>query len=178
MDCAHPDLKPSCVAGIAYNHGIASYGLTAARDDYGHGTYIAGVVASAGDGKGLAGLMYGGAALYVCRFIDAQGYGTTADALLCLNWCMQKGATVSSEPALLLLRHRCCCCRAVRACCACSARLPRQADNLWGFPSASPGSAGSNFGSNFVDIAAPGVLVWTTCKRSREQMKLLPPQGE
>jgi hypothetical protein len=43
---------------------------------------------------------------------------------------MQKGATVSSEPALLLLRHRCCCCRAVRACCACSARLPRAAANV------------------------------------------------
>jgi hypothetical protein len=53
-----------------------------------------------------------------------------------------------------------------------------QADNLWGFPAADPGSSGSNCGSDFVDIAAPGVLVWTTCKRTDAQMKLLPPQGE
>jgi subtilisin family serine protease len=102
VDCAHPDLNQACVAGAAFNRGAASYGLTAARDSYGHGTYIAGAVAAAGDGKGTAGLMYGGVALYVCRFIDAQGYGTTADALLCLDWCMQKGATVSSEPPPLL----------------------------------------------------------------------------
>jgi hypothetical protein len=39
--------------------------------------------------------MYGGAALYVCKFMDKSGFGYASDALRCLNWCLQRNASIS-----------------------------------------------------------------------------------
>ncbi len=35
------------------------------------------------------------AAIYACKFMDAQGRGTIGDAILCLDWCMSKGVALS-----------------------------------------------------------------------------------
>lgn len=41
--------------------------------------------------------------LYVCKFMDAKGVGTIGDALLCLQWCISKGVSLSCAFAALSL---------------------------------------------------------------------------
>lgn len=104
VDCGHPDLRlpgghSVCAEGVRYWDGVETLGVEAAADEAGHGTKVAGAVAAAGDGVGTAGVMIGGAALYVCRFMDAAGWGRASDALRCLNWCLSRNAAVSGAPA-------------------------------------------------------------------------------
>ncbi len=74
VDCGHPDLqvrpvvgssltRSACVDGVRYAGGVETKGVTAAADEFGHGTKVAGVVAATGDNQGAAGVMYGGVSL-------------------------------------------------------------------------------------------------------------------
>jgi len=55
-------------------------------DESGHGTHVAGTIAARGNNSvGLAGVSWR-AKLVTCRFLDANGVGTTAGALECLDY--------------------------------------------------------------------------------------------
>ncbi|KAI7837817.1 hypothetical protein COHA_008305 [Chlorella ohadii] len=242
VDCGHPDLqvrpvvgssltRSACVDGVRYAGGVETKGMAAAADEFGHGTKVAGVVAATGDNQGAAGVMYGGAALYVCRFMDKSGWGYASDALRCLNWCLSKGASISvnswganlgkldieawsdakSPPGVFgdmqeLLQSD----TVVRTHLFVTASgndgrqlAPRQSsgtyffvpaqlqaesiltvgatdinDRLWTVPakrdastSGSDAAGGSNYGSTFVDVAAPGVSLLTTRLRTAAEAK-------
>ncbi len=63
----------------------------------GHGTHCAGNVAARGDnGKGIAGVAPG-VRIMPLRFITEKGSGTTADAVLAINYAVKMGAKVLSN---------------------------------------------------------------------------------
>lgn len=68
-------------------HGInAITGTGDPMDDNGHGTHIAGIIGSEGDnGIGTAGVMHH-VSLIACKFLRANGSGTTEEAIKCLNY--------------------------------------------------------------------------------------------
>ena len=56
------------------------------RDDDGHGTHVSGTIAASGNnGIGTVGVMWQ-ASIVSCKFLDSNGFGTTADAISCLNY--------------------------------------------------------------------------------------------
>ncbi|KAL4858995.1 Subtilisin BL [Chlorella vulgaris] len=228
VDCSHPDLADMCVDEAMFVGGSRAFGPGAARDEAGHGTHMAGLIAASGNGKGTVGVLRDGAALYVCKFMGADGWGVVSDALYCLNWCLSKGVSVSVaawgvnvasnardkdklssfnefEKTLKNNRGRHLMVAAAgnqgrllqsQKSCSSFFFLPAQLklsnmlvvgasdrkDSLWWKDAVLPqGSAigcsapdllpvGSNYGKDWVDLMAPGELVWTTSKRSDQEV--------
>jgi PKD repeat protein len=55
-------------------------------DDHGHGTHVAGTIGASGNnGVGVAGMNWN-IKIIGCKFIGGDGYGTTADAIACLQY--------------------------------------------------------------------------------------------
>ncbi len=55
-------------------------------DDEGHGTHVAGIIGAEGNnGIGVAGVAWQ-TTILPCKFLDAEGYGNTADAVVCLDY--------------------------------------------------------------------------------------------
>ncbi|MFL5311900.1 MAG: InlB B-repeat-containing protein [Myxococcales bacterium] len=55
-------------------------------DDNGHGTHVAGIIGAVGNnGIGVAGVAWN-VKILPCKFLDAAGSGTTADAIACLDY--------------------------------------------------------------------------------------------
>jgi subtilisin family serine protease len=55
-------------------------------DVNGHGTHAAGIIGAVGDnGKGISGINWD-VSIMACKFLGADGYGTTSDALRCLQY--------------------------------------------------------------------------------------------
>ncbi len=64
-----------------------------AMDDNGHGTHVAGIVASKHSTyKGVAP----GASLMAAKVLDAQGSGWTSDVIAGIDWCVANGADIIS----------------------------------------------------------------------------------
>jgi subtilisin family serine protease len=56
------------------------------NDDDGHGTHVSGTIAATGNnGIGYVGVMWD-ASLIACKFLDRDGFGTTAGAIECLDY--------------------------------------------------------------------------------------------
>ncbi len=77
------------------SHGInVIAGSTAPDDDNGHGTLVSGVIGARGDnGVGLAGVAWQ-VQLMACKFVDASGYGSVSDVLVCLDYARTNGAKI------------------------------------------------------------------------------------
>lgn len=68
-----------------------------AMDDHSHGTHVAGTIAAVGNnGVGVVGVNWS-ARVMPLKFLNASGNGTTAAAIAALNYAVQMGARVSNH---------------------------------------------------------------------------------
>lgn len=76
-------------------HGINVFtGNGVVRDDNGHGTHVAGTIGAVGDnGRGIAGVAWR-VKLLTCKFLAADGSGTTSDAIESIEYAEQMGAHI------------------------------------------------------------------------------------
>lgn len=113
IDYAHEDLatnmwiNPGEIAGNNIdddNNGYIDdvYGINMITgsgdplDDHDHGTHCAGTIGAVGNNEvGVAGVSWR-VRLMACKFLDSSGYGSTADAITCVDYAASKGARVMS----------------------------------------------------------------------------------
>ena len=76
-------------------HGInAIEGTGDPNDDNGHGTHVAGILAARGNNAlGVVGVAWE-AQIMALKFLDADGNGSTSDAISCINYAVAHGAKV------------------------------------------------------------------------------------
>jgi subtilisin family serine protease len=150
------------------------------RDAHGHGTHIAGTVAAVGNNnKGVTGVSWS-AKIMVLRFLDAWGFGSTANAIAAIEYANEKGADVINNSwggggYVQALKDAIDASDAVVVCAAgnsgwntdaiphypssynsgniISVAASNQNDRLASF---------SNFGAVSVDVAAPGTNIYST----------------
>jgi subtilisin family serine protease len=91
VDYSHPDLKEAFVSGHDFISDDDS-----PRDDHGHGTAAAGVIAArTNNGKGQAGICWR-CRVMPLKVLDANGQGTTSDIAAGILWAVAHGADVIS----------------------------------------------------------------------------------
>ena len=200
MDMTHPDLvdnlytNPGEIPGNGIDddgNGFVDdvHGFDFANfdgdptDDNGHGTHVAGTIGAHGnDGIGIAGVVWH-VRLLPLKFLDAQGTGTTSDAVDCIDYAVQAGAQIinaswgSGEQSLALEL-------AIQGAndagvlfVAAAGNAGSDNDRYPNFPSNFPepnviavGSTGrmddrspfSNYGATTVDLFAPGLQILST----------------
>lgn len=84
VDLSHSDLAPNIGGGL----NLVEPGAPA-RDDVGHGTHVAGIIAAALNGSGLVGVAPE-ALLYPVRVLGAQATGRLSDIILALQWAIDQ----------------------------------------------------------------------------------------
>ncbi|MBI3976694.1 MAG: S8 family peptidase [Chloroflexi bacterium] len=89
VDRSHPDLADNVRGGyLAIRTGpYAGLGADAWDDDNGHGTLVAGVVAAADNGFGIAGVAPG-AEIYAVKVMDSIGIGFISDIIDGIAWAI------------------------------------------------------------------------------------------
>ena len=97
VDVTHPDLAGRVTAVPGGARGCA--GLDAAlgtldRTASGHGTRVAGIIAAAGDGRGIAGVAWGGIRVRSYTALGPDLRGTTASVAAAVHCAVEDGADV------------------------------------------------------------------------------------
>ncbi|MGV8108403.1 NBR1-Ig-like domain-containing protein [Methanospirillum sp.] len=92
VDYNHPDLAANMVGG--YN---AITGTTNPMDDNGHGTHCAGTIGAVGNnGIGVVGVNWN-VKIMPLKFLDEDGYGYTSDAIEAFGWGYSRGVRIFSN---------------------------------------------------------------------------------
>ena len=66
-------------------------------DDNAHGTHCAGTIGGVGNnGRGVVGVAHK-VSIMACKFLDYEGSGYTSDAISCLDYALNMGATITSN---------------------------------------------------------------------------------
>lgn len=91
IDMDHPELAGRIVEGYDFVNDQVE-----AEDDFGHGTQVAGVAAAATNNEiGIAGLAWEAQVMPV-KVLDNQGRGVSSDLTCAIFWAAQKGADVAN----------------------------------------------------------------------------------
>jgi subtilisin len=90
IDYNHPDLKNNVKGGVSFVIGARSY-----KDDNGHGTHCAGIIAAENNGIGVVGVAPG-ASLYAVKVLSKTGSGTTSNVIKGIDWAVNNGMQVIS----------------------------------------------------------------------------------
>lgn len=170
IDLQHPDLVVK--GGRNMINPRKSY-----TDDNGHGTHVAGIIAALNNQIGVVGVAPG-ASLYAVKVLSASGSGWTSDIMAGVDWCIDNNMDVvnmSLGGGAYSATFQALCNEAFAAGIYIVAAAgnesgavsyPAAYDNVIGV-SATNSSDGfasfSNFGVG-VDIAAPGVYIYSTYK--------------
>jgi len=110
VDIDHPDLQANIVESkdkpgndkdddkngyVDDAHGFnVIKGKGSGKDDEGHGTHVAGIVAGRGNnGTGVAGVCWSGKILPV-KFLDSRGRGSTSDAIAGIEYAVKAGVKI------------------------------------------------------------------------------------
>ncbi|MBX0328920.1 S8 family peptidase [Oscillochloris sp. ZM17-4] len=174
VDAGHPDLRGKVLPG--YN---AFSGGSDSGDDNGHGTAVSGLIAADTDnGKGVAGLCWGCKILPV-KALNSRGGGDDASVSAGIRWAADSGARIinmslGGSDESQALRDAVDYAASKGALLIAASGNERQDGNAVSYPAAydnvvAVGATGntdvitgfSNTGP-YVDLAAPGVGLWTT----------------
>ncbi|MHC4310790.1 MAG: S8 family peptidase, partial [Planctomycetota bacterium] len=82
IDYKHPDLDDNCYGGVNVINPRKDY-----RDDNGHGTHVAGIIAAEDNDIGVVGVAPE-AYLYGVKALDRNGSGWLSDIIAGLEWCV------------------------------------------------------------------------------------------
>ncbi len=91
IDYTHPDLDGNYAGGYDFVNGDPD-----PRDDHGHGTHVAGIVAAEDNGAGVVGVAPA-ARIYALKVLDAGGSGYSSDIVAALEWCVNNGIRVTNN---------------------------------------------------------------------------------
>ncbi|SDC91166.1 subtilisin [Melghirimyces thermohalophilus] len=80
IDLSHPDLVRNIRGGVNFVHPGRP-----PRDDNGHGTHVAGIIAARSNGIGVVGVAPS-ASLYAIKVLNAQGSGSITDLIRGIDW--------------------------------------------------------------------------------------------
>jgi subtilisin len=91
IDYNHPDISQNYVGGWNFVNDDAD-----PMDDYGHGTFVAGIVAAAYNGVGVVGVAPD-VELYALKVLDNTGFGWWSDVIAALQWAVDHGIQVTNN---------------------------------------------------------------------------------
>ncbi|MFM1749317.1 MAG: hypothetical protein RLZZ188_2983 [Verrucomicrobiota bacterium] len=152
-------------------------------DEHGHGTFCAGIIAAQADGGGASVGVAPRVRIMACRFLDAQGTGSSSDAIKSIGFAVAKGARILNNSwggggYSQAMHNAILAARAKGALFIAAAgnegtdndALPRYpasyaADNILAVAALDRGdklAAFSSFGANSVHLGAPGVAIFST----------------
>jgi thermitase len=166
----NPDINPKVVARANFS------GATTNEDIYGHGTHVAGIIAATHNTEGVAGVCPG-CTILAGKVLNDSGVGSSSSVANGINWAVSNGAKVINMsigvPASRTLET------AVNNAWSNGVVLVAAAGNGGNQAKIYPGAyakviavgatdnkdakaAFSTYGASWVDIAAPGVNVYST----------------
>ncbi len=91
VDYTHPDLKANLDTADGYNFVANS---SNADDDNGHGSHVAGIIGAVGNNaQGVVGVNWN-VSIIPIKFLDSSGSGSTSDGIKGINWAVSHGARV------------------------------------------------------------------------------------
>jgi thermitase len=179
VDYNHPDLQGIVVKGPDVSNGDGD-----PMDDHGHGTHVAGTIAARSNGEGVVGVAFGVKVLAI-KALDEDGSGPEDGIARAVDAAVRNGAKVINmslggpDDAWAL---RDAVARATRAGVLCVVAAGNDGDTRPDYPAANPEALAvgatdtsdkrayfSNYG-DYVQIAAPGVGVYSTMRRGRYDM--------
>lgn len=96
IDYDHPDLKANMYVNSEGKHGINLIaGNKDPKDDNGHGTHVAGIAAATwNNGVGIAGVMGRHGKLMAVKALDENGSGRTSTIINGIQYAVENGASV------------------------------------------------------------------------------------
>jgi subtilisin len=97
IDLTHPDL-----GAVSGKNCTTKKATALARDDNGHGTHVAGIIAAENDGGGVVGVAPG-TRVYAVKVLNASGQGTWSQVICGIDWVTQKAASLNIKVANMSL---------------------------------------------------------------------------
>lgn len=88
IDISHPDLVSNLKGGVSAVNYTSSY-----KDDNGHGTHVAGIIAALNNTIGVIGVGPN-ISLYAIKVLDRRGSGYLSDVIEGIDWAIQNGMQV------------------------------------------------------------------------------------
>ncbi len=180
VSSSHPDLAGKVLPGYDFFNGDGD-----ASDDEGHGTYVAGVAAANSDnGTGIAGICWGCKILPV-KVLNSRGQGDDATIATGIRWAADQGARIISMSLggpedTQVLRDAVAYAHERNVLLVAASGNGHAEGNVPNYPAAYPyvlavsastvndRVTGFSTTGDFVDIAAPGVGLWSTLWTQRE----------